>query len=66
MTKENIYYIEHSYTCELAHNLTVIECKHQGITVDSRTRESGYTKLAETIFNNYVRMIEDIMLQNKL
>lgn len=62
----NTYYIEHSYTCELAHQLTVTECKHQGITVDSSTRESGYTKKAEIIFNNYVILIENIMLQNKL
>ena len=61
----NIYYITHADTCELAHKLTVLDCIKDGVTVDSRTRESGYTKKAQVIFDYYLSMIEGNLLHSE-
>ena len=61
MTQSNIYYIDHSNTCELAHLLTEAYCQRNNLRINSR-RECGYSKKVEQIFNMYLDMVEKIML----
>lgn len=47
--------------CELAHKLTVRECKEKGINVDSRTTETGYTRKAQKIYDCYYDTITNTL-----
>jgi hypothetical protein len=55
-------YVEMSYKCELAHQLTLIACEYKGIKVDRRKdNELHYTDKAQKIFDEYLNLIEVIL-----
>lgn len=64
----HIYYIEHADTCELAHQLTYRDCLYKGIEIE-KIDENGeliYPDEAQYIFDNYVNMIESVMLSHQI
>lgn len=50
-------HVDMADVCELAHTLTVRECEEKNITVDSKTRETGYTVKAQWIYDYYYATI---------
>lgn len=68
MTKTNIYHINNSKTCELAHQLTEYECLRQGLEIEKidENNELIYPDEVQVIFDKYVNMIENIMLDEEI
>ena len=64
----NIYYIPHSNTCELAHELTRRQCILNDIELDQvdENEETIYTDHAQKIFDKYVTLIEETMLTTEI
>lgn len=66
-----IYHINHAKTCELAHELTLKELTEKGkaheIDIQPSEEEGGsYTPYVQDIFDRYVNMIENIMLDEEV
>ena len=60
-TKKN--YVDMADVCELAHELTVKECREKKITVDAplSKRETGYTAKAQKVFDYYYDLITNTL-----
>lgn len=73
MTQTNIYYIDHSKTCELAHKLLIEELRNNKLDIlnleideEDENGEVNYKPYYQAIFDKYVNMIEDIMLGEEI
>lgn len=68
--QSNIYYIPHARTCELAHQLTLKELTDKGkeheIDIIPEDGDGSYIPYVQAIFDDYVNMIENIMLNDEI